>query len=392
MKVTNLPILCQNADFIIYGKKEDNSKIKKILDDLTRDRKSVDKILNLGDNYQPFNLVLLGKYKKEEPATYFAGWNTDNFEDSSWVRCYVIQSYIYWRTGWKNRDEDPNWWTCEGIKWYVSNKLYGFYKSYDLLRNNYIVNIIKESNGKPDVVECLNNLLIEKEYRNYEKPKLDFFMVKYLHEIEKLDFDTILNTEFDTKEIITKMYHYYNDYFEISKIPQSFGEINTPEQLLDYINVNFRLGYMKKSGECTRSYESMHTHYRTATMEEIEKNKILNCCDTNRFIKHFLDEHQIENKQFCVYKFNTEKNEWMSHFFTAFKRGNAWYSFEATNFLNNGIVKYFNLNQIVQMQKDMFWGMNEHVKCVDVLIPAGLSMGEVQNLVEGKEEYKMTKN
>lgn len=82
----------------------------------------------------------------------------------------------------------------------------------------------------------------------------------------------------------------------------------------------------------------------------------------------------------------------MSHFFTAFKRENAWYSFEATNFLNNGIVKYFNLNQIVQMQKDMFWGMNEHVKCIDVLIPAGLSMGEVQNLVEGKEEYKMTKN
>ena len=386
MKFRDLPIIAKNDDFVAYGNNEKNTNIKSVLQDLSNYKRYVDEKLGLPKDDKQYNLAFIDKLNKddfEDKDAFFCKWNTDDLLDKRWVYVYILMPYIYERMNWANaEDAKPDWWIRDGIKWYLVNDLFGFYKN-DFLRNLYEINVTRHVYRQRDAIEVLNKFFENENYRKNQSPKLDFFMIKYLHEVEKMDFKAIMNTEFDAKDLISKVYNYYNKVLstKVSQIVTDYSKLETPEQLLDYINVCFRMyGYMNnKTGKFKRNYDNLHEDYRTATMEEIIKERVLNCCDTSRFAKNFFDKHNIPARMFCIYK-NGEKLN--MHFFPIYFNGTKWCLFEASNNSQIGITEYDAVEDILGNMCDNFWGMKDHIKEIKQPIPAGLTMNNLVKMLE----------
>ena len=396
MKFKDLPQISQNADFVAYGNYEKNTSINEVLQDLSKYKRVIDKNLGLPKDNKQYNLAFIGKLNKddfEDKDAYFCKWNADDLVDRRWVYAYILMPYIYDRMGWSNQaGAKPDWWIRDGIKWYLVNDLFGFYKD-DFLRNLYEINVTRHVYRHQDALETLNRFFENENYRKNQSPKLDFFMIKYLREAEKMDFNTIINTEFDTKDLISKVYNYYNTALnvDISQIVTDYNKIQTPEQLLDYINVCFRMyGYMNnKTDKFKRNYDNLHEDFRTATMEEITKERVLNCCDTSRLAKDFFDKHNIPAKLFCIYKI--ENHEINAHFFNLYCSGKNICLFEASNNAEIGITKYDSTDSAIQAIKNSFWGMKDHIKEIKQPIPAGVTMKELEQMLVNLPEFNTNK-
>ncbi len=387
MKYTDLDKLGENEYFAIYGDKNNCGDIQTLLDNLITDKQFIDS--NLNKTYDnKINLCFIGRglksadFEKAENTKYYR-WNVACTMNDRIERTEIMQDYFYMVMGWEDKTklDASQWWLRDGVKWALINKQLELYTDKnDVLKNLYIINVIKEINNKNNKVEILKRFLKDNsEYEFYSRIKFNYFMVDYLIKTEELNIKDFANYQCDNiEQLLSNMLNYYNKIFDIDNIPKNFENVKNVDDLLLYINANFNFGYVTKDGTFHEGYDDLHKLGKTATMEEILKFDVLNCCDTSRFIKHFLDGNNIENRMFCKYEVN-ENNEFEAHIFPVFRlnKKDNWKIYEAVSMLHNGIKEYKDLKDLLLDQQLRWWGFKGDFIEIVEQIPDNLSMPEL---------------
>ena len=123
-----------------------------------------------------------------------------------------------------------------------------------------------------------------------------------------------------------------------------FEDIATPEELMDYMDINIKYGWIDKFGnKHLNNLKGFRENYLISSIESILKSGVGTCIEQAKLIKLFFDTVGFENKLFCWRGYETEDNfdkEVRMHCFVLYKVQDNWYHFEHSNFKKRGIHKY----------------------------------------------------
>ncbi len=396
MKYQDLDLLGENEVFSIYGDKENCKNVDGLLKNLADDREFIDTKLGDYAKKDRVNLVFIGKRKVDEfekaDNTLFFKWNVANTMSEKTERTEIIKSYTNNVLNHiKSGENLPAWWMRDGIVWYLLNERFGIFSQDNQMRNNFVISVLKRVKGRENPITFLDDFINNENNISGFKPEFNFYIVDYLAKIEKMSIKDICTTSLDTKKLVNRCFYFYQDLYNLHKFPTKLDDVNSMDELLLFLDINFNYGYMdKETNTFRKNYDGMQTNYRTASIGEILENRVFNCCDTSRFLKYYFDKNGIESRQFCIYKID-EKDELSAHFFTVFKDDNSINLFEATNSNFNGIHKYNSVDEVINEQKNILWGMKEHIKEIKEPIPAGLDMQDLKKFIQNLPEFDLNK-
>ena len=144
------------------------------------------------------------------------------------------------------------------------------------------------------------------------------------------------------------------------KDEMSFNSINTPKELMDFMDINIKYGWIDKNdGRHFNNLTGFRENYRISSLDEMLKSGVGTCIEQAKMIKFFFDRKGIKNKVYCHRSYETEENydkEVKMHCFVLFYYDNSWYHFEHSNIPKKGIHKYISLDTAI---KDITSGFKE---------------------------------
>lgn len=136
------------------------------------------------------------------------------------------------------------------------------------------------------------------------------------------------------------------------KDEMSFDSINTPKELMDFMDINIKYGWIDKNGgKHFNNLKGFRENYRISSLNEMLKSGVGTCIEQAKMIKFFFDRKGIKNKVYCHRSYETEENydkEVKMHCFVLFYYDNSWYHFEHSNVPKKGIHKYISLDTAIK--------------------------------------------
>lgn len=226
-------------------------------------------------------------------------------------------------------------------------KIHEKYKmSYDQLRNYYIERII----GINKIIPTID--LLNQDGKWYGRRDLNdtgfdgfdfsYFMTTYLIS-HNVDIESLLDNPQQLNQLesnlVQNTINYYNSLFNVIDIKNDFNEINTPQELMDYMNKNISYGYLDNNG--CKHYDSLNEireKYKTKSENVILHSNIGNCIDQAKLQKKFFDNKGYKNKLYCIIfsgQYCPEKIK--IHPITLYKENGRWYHFEHAFYNYRGI-------------------------------------------------------
>ena len=140
----------------------------------------------------------------------------------------------------------------------------------------------------------------------------------------------------------------------------TLNEIQTPEDILEFMKSNILYGWIDINGEIhNASMQGFRKLYRTATIEETLKYKVGTCIDQVNLMHTLLDKINIPNKMFCtrVYEgkdFNNLEAEEHMHCFVLYYQNNKVYQLEHPNLDRIGIYEFNSEEEAIQEINDYY--------------------------------------
>ena len=159
--------------------------------------------------------------------------------------------------------------------------------------------------------------------------------------------------------------------------------IKTAYELLDFMSINIKYGYLGKSGkvyyyEDKDFYNKWYSEYVLESKDDILKNLVGTCFDQVELERFWFERNNYEVKTFFeMVKLNYENNYPM-HTFLAFKDGDKWYYFENADNKNRGIHAFSSLDELLKYQYNKYI---EYLREFDILDK------EIKNIII-KEYFK----
>ena len=172
-----------------------------------------------------------------------------------------------------------------------------------------------------------------------------------------------------------------------------FNDVKTPQELMDYMDINIKYGWIERNGKIHISnLKGFRENYRISSIDEIIKTGLGTCIEQAKIIKFFFDKMGIENKIYCHRSYETEENfdkEVRMHCFVLFKYKDNWYHFEHANRPKRGIHKYNSVEDAIKRLTDGYEEHGDIRKLTEIdCIPDGLTFKEFNQFVNKFDNCK----
>lgn len=138
-----------------------------------------------------------------------------------------------------------------------------------------------------------------------------------------------------------------------------FQTINTPEQLMAYLDQNFEYGVIDNSGNRVYGSNSCkfqticNTQWRLRTVEEMLKDRVGHCYDQVEIEREWFTSNGFEVKTFWISAYlQGVENSGFCHAYLVFKDNDNWKLFEHADGFNKGIYTFKGINDAVNWQAE----------------------------------------
>jgi hypothetical protein len=154
--------------------------------------------------------------------------------------------------------------------------------------------------------------------------------------------------------------------------------INTPEELIDFMYENFNYGFLGKSGQVyhfddDNFQDNWINEYILQTPDELLINKYGNCYDEVEFERNWFLNHGYEVKTIFEMVLLDYKNDYSTHSYLVYKdKDNKWCLFENADYDRRGIYKFDTYEDVIHYQ------YNEYLKDLKAL---GIKDDEVKRII-----------
>ena len=154
-------------------------------------------------------------------------------------------------------------------------------------------------------------------------------------------------------------------------------DLNTPEELLDFMKNNFNYGYLGKNGK-THAYNDHNfksdwlEQYVLESKDDILKTLYGTCWDEVEFERDWFESRGYEIKTFYEMVYLDYTNPYPTHSFLVFKDNDKWYWFEHSFRDNLGIHRFDTINELLKY---------EYGKYLESLREYNISREEIERIV-----------
>lgn len=167
-----------------------------------------------------------------------------------------------------------------------------------------------------------------------------------------------------------------------------YEDIETPEELLSFMNEHISYGFVDDEGEIydlsddERFEEGVITVWRLSTPKQLLKKGYGHCWDQVEFERAWFLEHGYDVKTcFILFEIDHE-NPFTTHTYLVYEKNDKFYLFEHADGLNRGISGFASYRDAV------FYQMKNHIKVNNDICPLTKDIIECLHVYEyGKPEY-----
>ncbi len=414
----NDDIKIENKYFSIYSDDNELELYPVILNELTNKRKEILEFLNIED----FPKTRVNFYRNKDNIINFrtqlgevpyqinskAGFFHDNeiyaYVDKEKVHngnIPILFAHEYTHLVYQNLIQQNNriTWIDEGLAQYISGER-GMQEKYPyFFKYWYYDSIIRRDKELPKIEYLYKHgskygSFVDNETNKYNGYSISYLIVKYLVEKYKDKFSELIKNEEKIyniePNIINETIEYYNNLFRPDLVPD-FNELSTPEELMDYMNLNILYGWVdNENKEHLNDLKGFKPIYHTMSIEEILSYKVGTCIDQVQLEKYFFDKYNIENKIYCHRLYREEIQEGDNpnmHCFLIFHMNDNWYFFEHSNCPKRGIHKFDSLEDALNWRISNEF--NDRVLTEIPEIPVGLTINEFNKYVNSFESINI---
>lgn len=177
------------------------------------------------------------------------------------------------------------------------------------------------------------------------------------------------------------------------KDEMTFDDVKTPNDLMDFMNINIEYGWVDKQGnKHINNLKGFRENYRISSIDEMLETGLGTCIEQAKMIKYFFDKMGIENKLYCHRSYENEENfdkDVRMHCFVLFKYNDNWYHFEHSNRPKRGIHKYESVESAIEEITSGFEERGDIRKLTEIdSIPIGITFKEFNNFVNEFDNVK----
>lgn len=163
----------------------------------------------------------------------------------------------------------------------------------------------------------------------------------------------------------------------MESLERRYQNIDTPEELFEFMNRYFSYGYLSHSGKILVSSDidfddGWYLNYKLQGVSDILKTRIGNCFDMVEFEREWFSRHGYLNKTFFEMVKVNYLNPYPMHAFLVYKKDNSWFLFEFSDVKNRGIFQFFSLCDLLEYQKHTY---------INVLKEHNILEEELRNIV-----------
>ncbi len=413
------PII-ENDDFAIYGEDDLDCMKQDLITLLSKKKEELLKFFQFS-SFQKVSIHLFSsretylKFSKQffEPTVYSRGNHAGGMinlfypvgnlkRDLFHFLDFILHEYVHllYQSIYRGK-QNRILWLDEGLAQYLSGEASLLKKDEKKFRAWYFDRIIRRDKEIPNIQFLKQHgnhygQFIDEEFGKYSGYDLSYLLVRYM--IEQKDIISLLYDKKKIEElephILQDCITYYNHYFQVNYI-KNMNEIQTPDDLMDYMNLNIVYGWVDH-------YQNIHENnlkdvrklYRTSSIDEILTTKVGTCIEQAKLIQFFLNHMKIENKLYCYRKYETDEfldEPVKMHCFVLYHKQGKWAHFEHCNSLNRGIHFYETLEAAIETE------INHHnpddIRQLSEIpeIPDGLTFQEFNQYVNQFTSVKICK-
>lgn len=146
----------------------------------------------------------------------------------------------------------------------------------------------------------------------------------------------------------------------MNKITNEFNEINSPQELLNFITKHINYGYLSKNKKVYHYNDkdfnkNWYNEYILQSNKDILKTLHGNCWDQVELERYWFEKHNYEIKTIFEMVNLDYINTYPTHTFLIYKdENNNWNWFEHSDNKNQGIHKFSSLNELLKYQYNKY--------------------------------------
>lgn len=230
----------------------------------------------------------------------------------------------------------------EGFSIYVTGFNSSNHKIYSKFKVWYLNKIVRRDKFIPKADAIKNKM-----YQGYEN--YAFLIAIYLVRNFNLKDGNILSSNYLTDEFIKEVISHFNKFFKTSEIKRNFYDVDTPEELLDFLCMNFIYGYVDENGNKHFDLKDMKNSYKTGNINKSLNTLMGTCLENTNLEKYWFTSHGYKSFIF-IWRLYENDDNYKMHSFLVYKDkdGDSWNYFEYTRLNNAGIYKFNSLEEALK--------------------------------------------
>lgn len=184
----------------------------------------------------------------------------------------------------------------------------------------------------------------------------------------------------------------------------TFQEVNTPEQLMIYLDQYFQYGVIDNNGN--KYYDSnsdefqliCDTQWKLRSVNEMLKDGIGHCYDQVEIERNWFTKKGFEVKTFWISAYQEKiENSGFSHTYLIYQDNGVWKLFEHSDFSNRGIYTFKTIKDAVKCQAEhqikfaesCVKPLKQYTTCIKEYNkpPVNVNMQEYLEFIDNSKDY-----
>lgn len=411
------PII-KNEDFAIYGGDDLLPYIEELMDILVEEKRRLQLLFGIKE-FKTIEINLFCSHDAYldftrqfyEPAPYSYGnftngminysYNIDQIQSLKYsIRHELV--HLFYESIWKD-NYDRVLWLDEGLAQNFSDEKSRLKRDYNRFKSWYIDHIIRRDKEIPPLEYMREHgntygKFEDEETNKYSGYDLSYIMVRYLLEtLSHEEFLAIIKEINKIKaiesDILPKTIEHFNQQFYVDELVTDTDNIETPSELMDYMNKNIIYGWVDtENKQHIGNLKGIRECYRINSLDTTLSLQIGTCIEQAKFIRYFLERMGFKTKLYCRRRYENEENpdeDVKMHCFVLFEYKGNWYHFEHSNFPKRGIHEYSNLEEFIEDALDL--NDKDDIRVLTEIpdIPDGLTFLEFNRYVNSFEPVSL---
>lgn len=135
-----------------------------------------------------------------------------------------------------------------------------------------------------------------------------------------------------------------------------YREIETPKQLMEYMNENIKYGFSSEGINYIPSntfQDECRVKWHLSSPEDLIKNGYGHCWDQVELERDWFLKHNFKVKTYFIWFQLPSDNTYSTHTFLVYEDNDKWYYFEHSDYKNRGIYKFSTLEKAILYRKKL---------------------------------------